>query len=242
MFQFMKKTSMPSPDRALPGRPEPLPTAEMHAVFGRDLGADYPAGFQQAVFGMGCFWGAERKFWEMGPDKVWITAVGYAAGYTPNPTYEEVCSGQTGHNEVVLVIYDPELVRALGPEQRIALLEEESYLNMVQMLAAAVDAHLVDLPLRAHVLAQRKHDARSVERDLGAAHRRVRTVGEVGQGAVRIEAEQVRQRFSAQHRLDGSILHRDHARPRQVVVVAGHRPAEGAAGSGRAVLLAVHRQ
>ena len=107
MFPFMKKTSMPSPDRALPGRPEPLPTAETHAVFGRNLGPDYPAGFERAVFGMGCFWGAERKFWQMGPDKVWITAVGYAAGYTPNPTYEEVCSGQTGHNEVVLVVYDP---------------------------------------------------------------------------------------------------------------------------------------
>ena len=107
MFPFMKKTSMPSPDRALPGRPEPLPKAETHAVFGRSLGPDYPAGFERAVFGMGCFWGAERKFWEMGLDKVWITAVGYAAGYTPNPTYEEVCSGQTGHNEVVLVVYDP---------------------------------------------------------------------------------------------------------------------------------------
>ncbi len=107
MFPFMKKTSMPSPDRALPGRPEPLPKAETHAVFGRSLGPDYPAGFERAVFGMGCFWGAERKFWEMGPDKVWITAVGYAAGYTPNPTYEEVCSGQTGHNEVVLVVYAP---------------------------------------------------------------------------------------------------------------------------------------
>ena len=107
MFPFMKKTSMPSPDRALPGRPEPLPKAATHAVFGRSLGPDYPAGFERAVFGMGCFWGAERKFWEMGPDKVWITAVGYAAGYTPNPTYEEVCSGQTGHNEVVLVVYDP---------------------------------------------------------------------------------------------------------------------------------------
>lgn len=107
MFSFMKKTSMPSPDRALPGRPDLLPTAETHAIFGRKLGPDYPEGFRQAVFGMGCFWGAERKFWELGREKLWITAVGYAAGYTPNPTYEEVCSGQTGHNEVVLVVYDP---------------------------------------------------------------------------------------------------------------------------------------
>lgn len=107
MFSFLKKTAMPSPENALPGRPTPLPTAETHAVFGRNLVSTYPAGAEQAVFGMGCFWGAERKFWELGPDKVWITAVGYAAGHTPNPTYEEVCSGHTGHNEVVLVVYDP---------------------------------------------------------------------------------------------------------------------------------------
>ncbi len=107
MFSFLKKTAMPSPETALPGRPEPLPTAETHAVFGRKIVGGYPDGMEQAVFGMGCFWGAERKFWELGPDKVWITAVGYAAGYTPNPTYEEVCSGHTGHNEVLLVVYDP---------------------------------------------------------------------------------------------------------------------------------------
>lgn len=107
MFSFLKKTAMPSPETALPGRPDPLPTAETHAVFGRKLVGGYPDGAEQAVFGMGCFWGAERKFWELGPDKVWITAVGYAAGHTPNPTYEEVCSGHTGHNEVLLVVYEP---------------------------------------------------------------------------------------------------------------------------------------
>jgi peptide-methionine (S)-S-oxide reductase len=107
MFSFLKKTSMPTPETALPGRAEPLPTARTHALFGRELTSGYPQGTEQALFGMGCFWGAERKFWELGPDAVWITAVGYAAGYTPNPTYEEVCSGHTGHNEVVLVVFDP---------------------------------------------------------------------------------------------------------------------------------------
>ena len=107
MFLFSKKTEMPTRDNALPGRPEPLPTAERHDVFDRPLAAPYPEGVETAVFGMGCFWGAERLFWKLGPDKVWITAVGYAAGHTLNPTYEEVCSGRTGHNEVVLVAYDP---------------------------------------------------------------------------------------------------------------------------------------
>ncbi len=107
MFPFSKKIEMPTRDRALPGRPTPLPTAESHDVFARPLAAPYPEGVATAVFGMGCFWGAERMFWNLGADKVWITAVGYAAGHTPNPTYEEVCSGATGHNEVVLVAYDP---------------------------------------------------------------------------------------------------------------------------------------
>lgn len=107
MFLFSKKSAMPSPERALPGRSTPVATAETHDVFARPLAEPYPEGTQTVVFGMGCFWGAERMFWQLGPDAVWITAVGYAAGYTPNPTYEEVCSGATGHNEVVLVAYDP---------------------------------------------------------------------------------------------------------------------------------------
>ena len=107
MFLFSKKAEMPSPDRALPGRSTPIPTAESHDVFGRKLAAPYPEGTELAMFGMGCFWGAERMFWRLGEDAVWITAVGYAAGYTPNPTYEEVCSGATGHNEIVLVVFDP---------------------------------------------------------------------------------------------------------------------------------------
>jgi peptide-methionine (S)-S-oxide reductase len=107
MFSLFKKTTMPARDAALRGRPDPLPTAAFHAVFDRKLKEGYPPGTRQAMFGMGCFWGAERKFWELGPDNVWITAVGYASGYTPNPTYEEVCSGRTGHNEVVLVVFDP---------------------------------------------------------------------------------------------------------------------------------------
>ena len=108
MFAFRKKTSMPAPGEALPGRAEPIPTAETHYVTGRPLKGPYPEGCETALFGMGCFWGAERKFWEMGRDRIWVTAVGYAGGETPNPTYEEVCSGMTGHNEVVLVVFDTE--------------------------------------------------------------------------------------------------------------------------------------
>jgi peptide-methionine (S)-S-oxide reductase len=105
MFLF-KKTSMPSASDALPGRATPIPTAKTHFLNGRPLKPPYPEGLEQAIFGLGCFWGAERKFWELG-DGIHTTAVGYAGGLTPNPTYEEVCSGRTGHNEVVLVVYDP---------------------------------------------------------------------------------------------------------------------------------------
>jgi peptide-methionine (S)-S-oxide reductase len=106
MFLFAsKKMEMVSPDAALKGRPTPLPTAETHYVNGRPLKGEVPAGFQEAVFGMGCFWGVERKFWQV--PGVWVTAVGYAGGYTPNATYEEVCTGKTGHNEVVHVVFDP---------------------------------------------------------------------------------------------------------------------------------------
>jgi peptide-methionine (S)-S-oxide reductase len=105
MLRFKKKLEMPSPSEALPGRPHPIPTASHHFVNSRPLKGPYPEGSEKAMFGMGCFWGAERKFWEL--DGVLVTAVGYAGGYTPNPTYEEVCSGLTGHNEVVLVVYDP---------------------------------------------------------------------------------------------------------------------------------------
>jgi peptide-methionine (S)-S-oxide reductase len=105
MFLF-KKSSMPSAKEALPGRATPIPTAKNHFLNGRPLKPPYPDGLEQAVFGLGCFWGAERKFWELG-DGIHTTGVGYAGGLTPNPTYEEVCSGRTGHNEVVLVVYDP---------------------------------------------------------------------------------------------------------------------------------------
>ena len=105
MLMFKKKLEMPSPAEALPGRPTPIPTAREHFIFHRPLKGPYPAGFETAMFGLGCFWGAERKFWQT--RGVYATAVGYAGGLTPNPTYEEVCSGRTGHNEVVLVVYDP---------------------------------------------------------------------------------------------------------------------------------------
>ena len=106
MFTLKRKPlSMPSEAEALPGRSQPLPTAKTHFVTGAALKGPYPQGFATAQFGLGCFWGAERKFWEV--PGVWTTAVGYAGGSTPNPTYEEVCSGRTGHNEAVFVVYDP---------------------------------------------------------------------------------------------------------------------------------------
>src|SRR5262245_41640945 len=109
MFGFHKKLEMPTAAEALPGRATPIPTAKTHFLNRNALKGPYPAGLEQAMFGMGCFWGAERKFWELG-DGIHVTAVGYAGGITPNPTYEEVCSGRTGHNEVVLVAYDPKTI------------------------------------------------------------------------------------------------------------------------------------
>jgi peptide-methionine (S)-S-oxide reductase len=105
MFAVMKKTSMPTPEEALPGREMSMPVPEAHHVNGHPLLPPYPEGMQLAMFGLGCFWGAERGFWQL--PGVYSTAVGYAGGYTPNPTYEEVCSGMTGHNEVVRVVFDP---------------------------------------------------------------------------------------------------------------------------------------
>ena len=99
------KMQMVTPDRALPGRAEPLPTAETHFLSGLPLKSDVPPGFEVAMFGMGCFWGVERKFWNL--PGVWLTMVGYAGGFTPNPTYKETCTQLTGHNEVVRVIFDP---------------------------------------------------------------------------------------------------------------------------------------
>jgi peptide-methionine (S)-S-oxide reductase len=108
MFNLRRKTEMPVPEEALPGRDFAIPTACRHFVNGADLKGPYPEGMETAMFGLGCFWGAERKFWQL--PGVHVTAVGYAAGYTPNPTYEEVCTGRTGHNEVVLVVFDPKKV------------------------------------------------------------------------------------------------------------------------------------
>ncbi|QUS36786.1 peptide-methionine (S)-S-oxide reductase MsrA [Falsirhodobacter algicola] len=105
---FSKPTAMVRPDDALPGRAEPLPTAETHFVSGIPLKSPVPAGMQEAMFGMGCFWGVERLFWQV--PGVWLTMAGYAGGYTPNPTYQETCTQMTGHNEVVRVIFDPAVV------------------------------------------------------------------------------------------------------------------------------------
>ena len=106
MFGDMrKKIQMPTREDALPGRQAAMPVTDAHLVLAHPMTGPFPAGLERAMFGLGCFWGAERKFWQL--PGVYSTAVGYAAGHTPNPTYEEVCSGRTGHNEVVLVIYDP---------------------------------------------------------------------------------------------------------------------------------------
>ena len=100
-----KKIQMPTPDEALPGRDSPIPVPERHFVNGHPLRPPFPPGLEQVQFAMGCFWGAERRFWQTGG--VYTTAVGYAGGFTPNPAYDEVCSGLTGHTEVVLVVFDP---------------------------------------------------------------------------------------------------------------------------------------
>ena len=108
MFDYSDKAQMVSPEQALPGRAEPLIVNNRHLATGHPLKAPFPGGMQKIIFGMGCFWGAERLFW-MQPG-VYSTAVGYAGGYTENPTYEEVCSGLTGHTEVVLVVFDPDVI------------------------------------------------------------------------------------------------------------------------------------
>jgi peptide-methionine (S)-S-oxide reductase len=108
MALFRKKAALPAKNEALPGRATPLKVPELHFVNGQRIVPPFPAGLREAVFGMGCFWGAERLFWEL--PGVYSTAVGYAGGQTPNATYEEVCSGMTGHTEVVRVIYDPEKI------------------------------------------------------------------------------------------------------------------------------------
>jgi peptide-methionine (S)-S-oxide reductase len=108
MFGGMKKQQLPASHEALPGRAEKMPVPDRHFVNGHALEAPYPEGMELALFGLGCFWGAEKAFWQL--PGVYVTAVGYAGGYTPNPTYEEVCSGQTGHNEVVRVVFDPKRI------------------------------------------------------------------------------------------------------------------------------------
>ena len=109
MFMFKKKLEMPTATDALPGRAQPIPTAARHFINRNPLKGPYPEGLDTAIFGLGCFWGAERKFWELG-DGIYVTAAGYAGGLTPNPTYQEVCTGRTGHNEVVLVVFDPKKI------------------------------------------------------------------------------------------------------------------------------------
>lgn len=108
MFFSSSKTKMPAPEAALPGRDEEMEVPASHSVLGSPLRGPFPSGLEQGMFGLGCFWGAEKQFWKI--KGVFTTAVGYAAGFTKNPTYREVCSGRTGHNEVVLVVFDPKVV------------------------------------------------------------------------------------------------------------------------------------
>jgi peptide-methionine (S)-S-oxide reductase len=108
LFGLGKKLSLPTPEQALPGRAQKMPVPASHFVNGNPLKPPFPDGMETAMFGLGCFWGAERKFWQQ--NGVFSTSVGYAAGLTPNPTYKEVCSGMTGHNEVVFVVYDPKVI------------------------------------------------------------------------------------------------------------------------------------
>ncbi|MFN4875353.1 MAG: peptide-methionine (S)-S-oxide reductase MsrA [Aphanizomenon sp.] len=108
IFGFGKKSALPTPEQALAGRDEVMRAPAQHYVNKNPLQAPFPQDLETAMFGLGCFWGAERKFWQQ--EGVYTTAVGYAAGYTPNPTYQEVCSGLTGHNEVVLVVFDPKII------------------------------------------------------------------------------------------------------------------------------------
>lgn len=119
MIMKSRKSTLPAADEALPGRKEPLPVAARHYVNGHPLQGPFEDGLEQAVFGLGCFWGAERRFWQT--DGVYSTAAGYAGGFTPNPTYEEVCSGRTGHTEVVLVVFEP---ATIGYEQLLAVFWE----------------------------------------------------------------------------------------------------------------------
>jgi peptide-methionine (S)-S-oxide reductase len=105
LFGLGKKSSIPTPEEALPGRSQSMAVPKKHYINGNPLKPPFPENMEKAIFGLGCFWGAERKFWQQ--EGVYTTAVGYAAGHTPNPTYQEVCTGMTGHNEVVLVVYDP---------------------------------------------------------------------------------------------------------------------------------------
>jgi len=112
MFGSNKKLSIPSATEALPGRSEKIEISSQHFVNGNNMNEPYPTGYQQALFGMGCFWGAEKIFWQ--EKGLFLSAVGYAAGTTPNPTYQEVCSGQTGHNEVVHIVYDPDVIHYIN--------------------------------------------------------------------------------------------------------------------------------
>lgn len=112
MHRQHRKTTLPSPEQALPGRAQAMPVAKLHYVKDNPMSPPFPDTMETAMFGLGCFWGAEKKFWEAAG--VYTTAVGYAGGYTPNPTYEEVCSGMTGHNEVVRVVFDPAKVGYLS--------------------------------------------------------------------------------------------------------------------------------
>jgi peptide-methionine (S)-S-oxide reductase len=163
MFGF-KKVEMVTAQTALPGRESPMAVYEQHAVNGRSFKPPFPDGLQEIVLGMGCFWGAERLFWQT--HGVWVTAVGYAGGYTPNPTYREVCSGQTGHTEVVRVVFDPQKVslQALlakfweGHDPTQGMRQGNDVGTQYRSLIGAVDASMMDQVLASRAAYQQALD------------------------------------------------------------------------------------
>ena len=166
LFSRMK-VEMPAPEDALPGRAQEMPVTAPHFVLGTPITPPFPEGTELALFGMGCFWGAERMFWQLG-DGIHTTAVGYSAGYTPNPTYEEVCSARTGHNEVVRVVFDPEVI---SYEQLLATFWEghDPTQGMRQGNDVGTQYRSGDLHILGRAAAGRRGDPRRVP---GAADRR----------------------------------------------------------------------
>ena len=176
MFFLQRPTTMPSPDRALPGRATPIITPGRHHVSGRPLAGPWPDGIRTALFALGCFWGAERRFWQT--PGVYSTAVGYSGGYTPNPTYEEVCTGQTGHAEAVLVAYD---AAQIGYEDLLSVFWENH--DPTQGMRQGND---VGTQYRSAIFVADDEQRRAAEASLGAYQARLSAAGH---GAITTEIQ-----------------------------------------------------